>query len=90
MKIFKNSKATLKNVGKRIPIIILAMLMIIGTFTACSDDNPGMTGGKVRISVDEWIGYQSILDANGGLTTGETQSLTTPIPCPMPIIALRR
>lgn len=61
--------AKIKNVGKRIPIIMLALLMVVMSFTACSSTGSYTSGGVVRISIDEWIGYKSLLDANGGLTT---------------------
>lgn len=47
-------------------------------FTGCSTNTAGNSKGSglglspdkpVRISIDEWIGYQNLVDANGGLTT---------------------
>ena len=56
----------------KILALVLALACILMTLTACggggsntkySAENP------VKISLDEWIGWQSLLDANGGLTT---------------------
>lgn len=37
--------------------------------TNSSSENQTASNNLVRISIDEWIGYQSLLDANGGLVT---------------------
>ncbi len=56
----------------KILALVLALVCILMTLTACggggsngnySAENP------VKISIDEWIGYQNLLDANGGLVT---------------------
>ena len=63
----KNARFVSK-VFKRISIFVVAIAMVVTCFTACSSG--GYTSdGVVRISIDEWIGYKSLLDANGGLTT---------------------
>lgn len=46
---------------------LLVMALLSGSLIAFADtDN---TQEAVRISLDEWIGWKSLLDANGGLTT---------------------
>lgn len=55
---------------KRLFSILLAVVLICGIFTACGSTTPEKTD-TVKISIDEWIGYQSLLDANGGLKTAE-------------------
>ncbi|MBR3324507.1 MAG: OmpA family protein [Clostridia bacterium] len=64
---------------KKITVIlslVLAMGMVL--IAGCGKDNNRSTGessskvedvGTVKISLDEWIGWQSLLDANGGLKT---------------------
>ena len=57
--------------------IILALVMMCTMLTACemstSNSKEGsmdkVTKETVKISIDEWIGWQSLLDANGGLVT---------------------
>ncbi len=52
--------------------LILALVMVLTciSLAGCSDGSSSSYDGKtVKISIDEWIGYQSLLDANGGLTT---------------------
>lgn len=53
---------------KHLLALTLAMVLVLGMFTGCGG-SVSKTDGTVRISIDEWIGYQSLLDANGGLTT---------------------
>ncbi|MBQ8299205.1 MAG: OmpA family protein [Clostridia bacterium] len=62
---------------KGIVLSILLVCMLV-TLTACGGDNGGSTTttttgnaykGTPKISIDEWIGWQSLLDANGGLVT---------------------
>ena len=50
--------------------LIMALIMALSciAFTGCSS-NTSYDGKTVKISIDEWIGWQSLLDANGGLTT---------------------
>ena len=60
---------------KKILSMILAMVMVLA-LVACGGE-PSVSNSSVgrspenpvRISIDEWIGWQSMLDANGGLTT---------------------
>lgn len=54
----------------KILALVLALALITTMFAGCggsattySAENP------VKISIDEWIGWQSLLDANGGLVT---------------------
>ena len=55
-------------------VVAMCMALIVTTcmLTAC-DGSTGNTASstpqKVKISIDEWIGYQNLLDANGGLVT---------------------
>lgn len=57
--------------------IILSVLLVcmLVTLTACGGDTGTTTTSKnayqgtPKISIDEWIGWQSLLDANGGLVT---------------------
>lgn len=52
-----------------------ALLLVVLTFamsmllTACAEISGSSSNETVKISIDEWIGWQSLLDANGGLTT---------------------
>ena len=52
-----------------------AVLLVVLTFvmsmllTACAEISGSSSNETVKISIDEWIGWQSLLDANGGLTT---------------------
>lgn len=57
-------------------IKILAMAMVLVLITSmCAGCGGSITNSKysadnpVKVSIDEWIGWQSLLDANGGLTT---------------------
>ena len=62
----------MKHTFKRMALA-LALALIVSMFAACG--GPGGSSGNysaenpVKISLDEWIGWQSLLDANGGLTT---------------------
>ena len=62
----------MKHTFKRMALV-LALALIISMFAGCG--GPGGSSGNysaenpVKISLDEWIGWQSLLDANGGLTT---------------------
>lgn len=62
----------MKHTFKRMALV-LALALIVSMFAGCG--GPGGSTGKysaenpVKISLDEWIGWQSLLDANGGLTT---------------------
>lgn len=47
---------------KKFLATLIAILMVLTACTAFADD-------YVKISIDEWIGWQSLLDANGGLRT---------------------
>ena len=47
---------------------VLAVLLML-TMMICSVTNAFVADNYVRISIDEWIGWQSLLDANGGLKT---------------------
>ena len=64
--------------------LFLVVVMLVGLLAGCgspaastssgSGQTSSSTSGKVtsdtiRISIDEWIGWQSLLDANGGLKT---------------------
>lgn len=50
--------------------MILALVFVVMAFTACGGANVTYSAeNPVKISIDEWIGWQSLLDANGGLTT---------------------
>ncbi len=64
---------------KRI-IVSLLLVCSLFTFTGCESSNVSSNDvanvspktpyvGTPKISIDEWIGWQSLLDANGGLTT---------------------
>ena len=59
-------------------LLALCALLVCMTilFTGCSNDTATSSSGlglspdkPVRITIDEWIGYQNLVDANGGLTT---------------------
>ena len=57
---------------RKISVILVVAIMLVALFAACgtNGENAGTsTTGTVKISVDEWIGWQSLLDANGGLVT---------------------
>ncbi len=62
----------MKHTFKRMALA-LALALIVSMFAGCG--GPGGSSGNysaenpVKISLDEWIGWQSLLDANGGLTT---------------------
>lgn len=62
----------MKHTFKRMALV-LALALIVSMFAGCG--GPGGSSGNysaenpVKISLDEWIGWQSLLDANGGLTT---------------------
>ena len=63
----------MKRNTSKIFALILALACVLMTLTACG--GPGGSNTKysaenpVKISLDEWVGWQSLLDANGGLTT---------------------
>ena len=57
---------------KKLLATILALTMImtcVSMLSGCSNKQGSYDGKTVKISIDEWIGWQSLLDANGGLTT---------------------
>lgn len=56
---------------KKLLATILALTMVlscVSMLAGCSKQG-SYDGKTVKISIDEWIGWQSLLDANGGLTT---------------------
>lgn len=58
----------------KLTITCMLLLAMLCTLTACSDpagktNNQSTEPRWVKISIDEWIGYQNLLDANGGLVT---------------------
>ena len=48
---------------KKVLAIVVALIMVLSLCPVFAAD------GYVKISIDEWIGWQSLLDANGGLKT---------------------
>lgn len=58
----------MKNVIRKIAMI-LVLAMMTTMITACAIGTSNATTETVKISIDEWVGWQSLLDANGGLTT---------------------
>lgn len=57
---------------KKLLATILALTMVltcVSMLAGCSNKQGSYDGKTVKISIDEWIGWQSLLDANGGLTT---------------------
>lgn len=53
-------------------IIYVLLVCMLVTLTACGGGNTTSGNaykGTPKISIDEWIGWQSLLDANGGLVT---------------------
>ena len=59
----------------KVMALCLVLVMAFSTLTACTNTSSNNTTAqsstpqKVKISIDEWIGYQNLLDANGGLVT---------------------
>jgi hypothetical protein len=56
---------------KKLLATIMALTMVlscVSMLAGCSKQG-SYDGKTVKISIDEWIGWQSLLDANGGLTT---------------------
>lgn len=57
---------------KKLLATILALTMVltcVSMLAGCSNKQGSYDGKTVKISIDEWIGYQNLLDANGGLVT---------------------
>ena len=57
---------------KKLLATILAFSMLlacVSILAGCTSNGGSYDGKTVKISIDEWIGYQNLLDANGGLTT---------------------
>ena len=63
----------MKRNTSKIIALILALACVVMTLTACGTPGGSNTNysaeNPVKISIDEWIGWQSLLDANGGLIT---------------------
>jgi NitT/TauT family transport system substrate-binding protein len=67
----------IRTIALLIAIVMLMSFMFSGCGTSTTTDSSTTqsstsstkTRGSVKISVDEWIGWQSLFDANGGLTT---------------------
>lgn len=60
----------MKRNTSKILAMILALACVFMMLTACGVSNVTYSAeNPVKISIDEWIGWQSLLDANGGLTT---------------------
>lgn len=54
----------------KILALVLALALITTMFAGCGGSATNFSAeNPVKISIDEWIGWQSLLDANGGLTT---------------------
>ncbi len=55
---------------RKIALVLTVFLLMgcISTLSSCKRQG-SYDGRTVKISIDEWIGWQSLLDANGGLTT---------------------
>ena len=54
----------------KILALVLAFALITTMFAGCGGANTTYSAeNPVKISVDEWIGWQSMFDANGGLVT---------------------
>ncbi|MBR6253520.1 MAG: OmpA family protein [Clostridia bacterium] len=52
----------MKKFSMIIMTLVMLFVMVCSVNTACAEET-------VKISIDEWIGWQSLLDANGGLKT---------------------
>ena len=64
----------MKSLRKMATTTIALIMMMCTIFTACESkdrETSNVTQKSVKISIDEWIGWQSLLDANGGLVTAE-------------------